>query len=181
MTAPVLTGARVVLRPPVDADIEMRLALGLDPQIHRMFGGSRSDLAPYTRQMAEAWLSFMRTHPFAWAMAVGQRLIGEIRLDKFEAGDRRATLAIGILEPAALGKGYGSEAIGLLLAHSFGSLALHRIGLRVLAYNERAIRCYQKCGFVIEGRERESAMVDGAWHDDIMMGILAKDWVDRPT
>jgi RimJ/RimL family protein N-acetyltransferase len=178
MTVPVLTGSRVVLRPPVEADVSARQELGLDPEIHRMFGGSRALLAPYTQEMALAWLSMMQEDPHAWAIDVGARLIGEIRLEKLEPVDRRATLAVGILDPAALGKGYGTEAVTLMLAHAFGALGLHRIGLRVLAYNERAIRCYQKCGFVIEGRERESALVDGAWHDDVMMGILATDLAD---
>jgi RimJ/RimL family protein N-acetyltransferase len=178
MTVPLLTGSRVVLRPPVEADVSARQALGLDPEIHRMFGGSRDRLAPYTEEMARGWLSMMREDPHAWVIDVGAGLIGELRLEKLDLLDKRATLAIGILDPAALGKGYGTEAIRLVLAHAFGALGLHRIGLRVLAYNERAIRCYQKCGFVIEGRERESALVDGAWHDDVMMGILATDLAD---
>jgi RimJ/RimL family protein N-acetyltransferase len=123
----------------------------------------------------------MRDGPHAWCIDVGARLIGEIRLEGLEQVDRRATLAVGILDPAALGNGYGTEAIRLVLAHAFGPMGLHRIDLRVLAYNERAIRCYEKCGFVIEGRERESALVDGAWHDDVMMGILATDVVERTT
>jgi [ribosomal protein S5]-alanine N-acetyltransferase len=46
------------------------------------------------------------------------------------------------------------------------------VDLRVLAFNERAIACYTKCGFVIEGRERETALIDGTWYDDVMMSIL---------
>ena len=49
---------------------------------------------------------------------------------------------------------------------------LHRISVRVLEYNARAIRTYKKCGFVVEGRERQSALVDGTWYDDVIMGIL---------
>ncbi|MCY1382901.1 hypothetical protein D9M69_709710 [compost metagenome] len=61
------------------------------------------------------------------------------------------------------------------MGHAFGELALHRVSLRVLAFNERAIASYRKCGFSIEGREREAALVDGEWRDDIMMGILAHE------
>jgi RimJ/RimL family protein N-acetyltransferase len=46
--------------------------------------------------------------------------------------------------------------------------------VRVVDYNQRAIRAYEKCGFVVEGREREAAFVDGRWYDDVMMGML--DW-----
>jgi len=48
----------------------------------------------------------------------------------------------------------------------------------VIEYNLRAIRAYQKCGFVIEGREREAAFVDGAWYDDVIMGILDNEYFE---
>ena len=62
------------------------------------------------------------------------------------------------------------------MQHAFGTLGLHRLDLRVIAYNVRAIRCYLACGFVVEGREREAALVGGEWHDDIMMGALAREF-----
>ncbi|WP_261334018.1 GNAT family N-acetyltransferase [Rhizobium leguminosarum] len=77
-----------------------------------------------------------------------------------------------------LDKGLGSESIRLVLEHAFTHLRLHRIGIRVLAYNTRAIRAYQKCGIVQEGREREAAFVNGSWHDDIMMGLLETEYQD---
>ena len=63
----------------------------------------------------------------------------------------------------------------LVLAYAFDS-GLHRVGLRVLATNERAVRCYTSCGFKLEGRERESARIDGVWQDDLIMGILAREF-----
>jgi len=56
-----------------------------------------------------------------------------------------------------LGQGLGTEVTRVVLDFAFGPLALHRVGLRVLAYNRRAIGCYEKCGFQEEGREREPA------------------------
>lgn len=85
--------------------------------------------------------------------------------------DRRASFAIGIHSPNWLGKGIGTDATRMVLKFAFSTLKLHRISLRVIAYNSRAIRSYEKSGFVIEGREREAGFVDGEWHDDIMMGI----------
>ena len=54
---------------------------------------------------------------------------------------------------------------------AFDTLQLHRVDLRVLSFNVRALRCYEKCGFVREGVERESAFVDGARVDDVMMSL----------
>jgi RimJ/RimL family protein N-acetyltransferase len=117
---------------------------------------------------------WVQAHPCAWIIE-HEHLIGDIRLDNINDQDRRASLAIGIADPAALGQGLGTEAIGLVAAHAFGPMVLHRLTVRVLAFNERAIRAYQKCGFRVEGRERESACIDGAWHDDVIMGLLASE------
>jgi RimJ/RimL family protein N-acetyltransferase len=171
---PVLNGQRVTLRPPVEADMEVRLALGRDPEIHRMYGGSRADLRPLTRDGVADWYRRLSALPCGWVIE-HERLIGEIRLDNVNAQDRRASLAIGIADPTALGQGLGTEAIGLVAAYAFGSMALHRLSVRVLAFNEKAIRAYQRCGFRVEGRERDAALVDGAWRDDLIMGLLAHE------
>jgi RimJ/RimL family protein N-acetyltransferase len=66
--------------------------------------------------------------------------------------------------------------MALALDYAFRALGLHRVSVRVLAHNARAIRAYQKCGFVAEGREREAAFIDGAWYDDLIMGVLDRDF-----
>jgi [ribosomal protein S5]-alanine N-acetyltransferase len=48
--------------------------------------------------------------------------------------------------------------------------------LHVIDDNERAITCYRRCGFVEEGRLRDSIEIAGRWHDDIVMAILADDF-----
>jgi len=170
-TLPTFQGPRVRLRPPADGDVAARFALGRDPGIAEMFGASRDRIRPLTEADAAAWVRRVAGHPHGWIIEHG-RLLGEIRLDNLDPRDRSASLAIGILDSAALGQGLGTEAIRLLLGYAFGPLALHRIGIRVLAYNRRAIRAYEKCGFRIEGRERETAFVNGHWHDDVIMGLL---------
>ena len=172
---PVLRGASVLLRPSQPGDAEARMAMGDDPEIHRMFGGSRDALRPITAERAARWVQRLAEHPHAWVIEVG-RPLGEIRLDRLDPTDRRASLAVGILAASALGAGHGTEAVRLVLAHAFSTLGLHRVSVRVLAYNERAIRCYAKCGFIEEGREREAALVDGVWHDDVIMGVLDRDF-----
>jgi RimJ/RimL family protein N-acetyltransferase len=130
-----------------------------------MFGVSRNDVRPITKDGAARWVQKLIDHPYAWVIEAHGKLIGEIRLDNVDLHDRRASMVIGIFDPELLGRGLGSEAILLLLQHAFAELRLHRVGIRVLAYNQRAIRAYEKCGFIVEGRERE-ALVNGAWHDD---------------
>jgi RimJ/RimL family protein N-acetyltransferase len=174
---PVLYGLNIILRPPCEADIEARLSLGRDAHIAEMFGANREEARPMTRDEAAQWVQKLRGQSYAWVIETDGALIGEIRLDRVDARDRRASMAIGIYDPAYLGRGLGSEAIRRVTEHAFDVMRLHRIAIRVLSYNKRAIRAYEKSGFVIEGRERESAFVNGAWHDDVMMGLLEKDFV----
>jgi RimJ/RimL family protein N-acetyltransferase len=49
----------------------------------------------------------------------------------------------------------------------------------VFAFNERAIRSYEKAGFQVEGRHREAIVRDGGRHDELTMGILAAEWRAR--
>ena len=115
--------------------------------------------------------------------ARGRRVcfVGTARLHGVDEHDRRARYAVGLLDSSRLGMGLGSEVTRTVLGYAFDELGLHRVDLRVLAYNTRAIRCYERCGFVEEGREREAAFVDGHWHDDVIMGILQSELTSRIT
>lgn len=78
--------------------------------------------------------------------------------------------------PEHLRCGYGRQATRLVLRHAFQSLGLHRVDLRVLDFHERAIHLDLRCGFVTEGRERDSCRMDERWYDDIVIGILAHEY-----
>ena len=72
--------------------------------------------------------------------------------------------------------GHGTEALQLALRYAFQDLKLHKVYLRVLEYNTRAIRTYEKCGFVVEGVLREEMRVNGEWHNLVYMGVLAGEF-----
>ncbi len=103
-------------------------------------------------------------------------LVGIVRLAPVDVANRSARLGIGILDPARLGQGLGTEAIRLVLAYGFDRLGLHRVSLTVLADNARAVAAYTRCGFVVEGRFRDTLFRDGIWHDDLSMAILEPQW-----
>lgn len=105
--------------------------------------------------------------------------IGNVALHGINWQHRRAELRIIIGEAECRGKGYGSEAIRLLLRHAFEKLNLHRIFLGVRADHQQAIRAYEKCGFVVEGRLRQEYLRGGAWYDAVRMAILAPEFLER--
>jgi [ribosomal protein S5]-alanine N-acetyltransferase len=171
-----LHGKRVVLRPPKPDDKQDRLAFGHHPEAARMYGDDYRDIAPMTPAEADAWYDWLLAQDFGWVIEADGCCIGEARLHHVSWQDRRARYAIGIFDPARWGHGIGTETTRLVLRFAFEELRLHRVDLRVLEYNTRAIRSYEKCGFVREGIERESALVAGEWHSDVMMGVLEQEY-----
>ena len=122
------------------------------------------------------WWVDLATDPLRWAIEVEGTCVGQARLHGLEEHNRRARFPIGLFAPELLGRGLGNEATRLVLRHAFETLGLHRVDLRVLASNARAIRCYEKCGFLREGVERESVFIDGTWFSDLMMSILEDEY-----
>ncbi len=159
------------------SDVDRRLSIGRHREIVEAYGGVFDPTVTFTRDDAEAEIARIVNDPFAWVIDV-TGFIGQIRLHTVDRIDRRASLAIGIEDPDYLGQGFGAEAIKLVLRYAFAS-GLHRVGLRVLATNARAIASYVKCGFVLEGREREACHLNGVWIDDLMMGILDREFEAR--
>lgn len=104
------------------------------------------------------------------------RTIGEAALWDAYTPHRNAWLAIGIGEREFWSHGYGTDAMHLILGFAFRELNLHRVTLGTFEYNPRAIRVYEKIGFVHEGRSRGSIRRDGKRWDNISMGILSSEW-----
>jgi RimJ/RimL family protein N-acetyltransferase len=104
------------------------------------------------------------------------RLIGTCQLRGIQQLFSSAVLQIRIGDPEYLSKGYGSEAVSLLLKFGFEELKLNRIELEVFVDNERAVKSYKKNGFVEEGIKRQAGFVQGKRKDIMMMSILKSEF-----
>ena len=104
------------------------------------------------------------------------KLIGTIGLEHFNWIVRSAVLGIFIGDKDFRNNGYGTEAIKLLLEYGFKYLNLHSIRLDLLAINERAHRCYLKCGFKDTGCSREQILLNGKYYDKLHMDILESEF-----
>ncbi|WP_257350360.1 GNAT family N-acetyltransferase [Pseudalkalibacillus decolorationis] len=89
---------------------------------------------------------------------------------------RRCTLGIGIGDKEYWGNGFGSDAMKALINYLFQTMNLNRVQLDTWSGNVRAIRSYEKCGFVVEGRLRNHAYIDGKYYDTIVMGLLKEEF-----
>lgn len=104
------------------------------------------------------------------------KMIGSVSLEKIDGINRIARLGIFIGEEDYKNKGYGTEAIQLILDYGFHYLNLYNIQLKVLEFNSRAIRCYEKCGFQKTGVRRKANYVNGKYYDTVYMDILREEF-----
>lgn len=103
-------------------------------------------------------------------------LIGNCSLMKLDRINRRCTIGIFIGDEENRNKGYGVEALELLLNYAFNFQNMHNINLYVFSFNERAIKCYNKIGFKEYGRRHEIYFLDGKYYDIVEMEILEDDF-----
>ena len=106
------------------------------------------------------------------------KVIGTVGFNEIDYINRTATLGIFIGDEEYRGKGVGTESVRLLLDFGFNYLNLHSINLNVMEYNERAQKCYLKCGFKEVGRKRQSKYINGKYYDTIEMDILESEFKD---
>ncbi|MCH1639927.1 GNAT family N-acetyltransferase [Paenibacillus timonensis] len=174
-----LIGDKIVLREYRDSDLDFIQRWVNDPEITSTL--SDNFLYPHSRVETEAFFRAMvegksSNKSFVIGARDSLEYIGQIDLYKIDWKNRFASLAVVIGRKECLGKGYGTEAIRLLLKFAFEELNLNRIDLEVYEYNERAYHCYLKCGFKEEGRLRQKVFRVGRYWDSIIMSILRSEY-----
>lgn len=144
---------------------------------------SSGPAVPYSTRSVEQWIEKDQENDpprgfgfLIYTLECG-RLVGEIGLDgvRWRDGDTFVGISIGSRDD--WGKGYGTDAMRIILRYAFDELNLKRVTLNVFAYNPRAIRSYEKAGFKLEGCQREALHKDGQRYDILYMGILREDWM----
>lgn len=175
-----LEGERTVLRRHEPANLEAFKRWYADPEVVRL---ARYQDGPMRPEEIERFFVARVLGPesltFAIHVRATDRLIGTCAFSQLDGDNGSALFHITIGEKDCWGQGYGGEATELMLEHAFERLGLHRVGLSVFEFNERAIRSYRRVGFVVEGRARQAIVRDGRWWDEIQMSILEGEWRAR--
>lgn len=105
------------------------------------------------------------------------KLLGDIGLSVVNWMSRDAFVGLGIGERDFWGRGYGTDVMKVILRYAFTEINLRRVTLSVFEYNPRAVRSYEKAGFVHEGRMRQFLNREGKRWDMLFMGILRDEWM----
>ncbi|MEV0803322.1 GNAT family protein [Kribbella sp. NPDC050281] len=174
-TKPTLTGELVVLRPLDEGDYEPMAAAMADPEVARLTG-SHGEIG---EERAREWMRTRKDQTDRLDLAIVDKatgaVVGEAVLNDWDPDNQCCNFRI-LIGPAGQGRGLGTEATRLIVGYGIEEIGLHRISLGVYAFNPRAQRAYEKAGFVVEGRLRDSLLWEGQWVDEIVMSVLAPDW-----
>ncbi|MCI0393914.1 MAG: GNAT family N-acetyltransferase [Chloroflexi bacterium] len=149
--------------------------------------GRLSDAAPAMPRSAEQWAKWLEEQQgdknvflFGIRPVNGNELLGYADINGILWTHGNGWIGIGLGDRGSWGKGYGREAMALILKFAFDELNLHRVQLTVFSYNERAIALYEKLGFTREGVYREHLLRDGRRYDMLLYGLLHREWAGHP-
>jgi len=173
-------GGRVRLRATERDDVKKFHGWVNDPEVTRYL----SLYLPMSTVDEENWFDAMTKHNQSEKTLVievrdgeGWKMIGNCGVFGINPVNRLGEIGIMLGEKDEWNKGYGTEAMLLLVRHCFDTLNLNRVYLQVYAENLRARRSYEKAGFVEEGRLRETAYRLGKYDDVIIMSVLRSEWI----
>jgi RimJ/RimL family protein N-acetyltransferase len=167
-----IRGRRVTLRPVEEHDYPFIQAWQNDPEVwwwmdyERPF--SLADIGESERRARS------EGHPFV--IEADGRPVGRIGLNAFRRRDRICSLYVFVGDAGARGRGVGRDAIMTLLDYAFDRLDLHQVELWSLTGNERAIRAYESCGFVLDATLRDRSFKDAGWVDRVVMSVQREEF-----
>jgi ribosomal-protein-alanine N-acetyltransferase len=175
---PFIPGQRCHLRPLVRADLDGNWRHWLnDPEVTRyMFRGAFPASAESNEEFYESVHNSPNDLVLAIVSADDDVHVGNTGLHRIDWVNRSAEFGILIGEKDYWGRGIGSEATTNIVRHGFEQLNLHRIWLGVFAEHESAVGVYERVGFRREGTLREAILRDGETQDQLIMGLLAREF-----
>jgi RimJ/RimL family protein N-acetyltransferase len=153
-------------------DMPLLMRWGSDPDFRHYQWAQKP--GPFEEKNARAWIERMSRpgDSACWVIEHDGQPIGFANYRDYHPKGQSADIGIGIGEPDLWGKHLGRDALETLVRYLFDELRLHRIGLSVVGFNDRAIWMYKAVGFEVEGIERDGVGTGDGFIDDVKMGIV---------
>lgn len=171
-----ILGNRVILRALEPEDMEALRATVNDPHTESMVIGWSF---PVSRLEQDKWYQAAVLDRQNLRLAIETKdgeLIGLATLDSIDWKNRKAGQGIKLCLDAPRRQGYATDAVMAVMRYAFEELQLNRLWTTILDHNVASQRLYQKCGWVVEGRLRNSVFKNNAYHDEIVVGILRDEY-----
>jgi RimJ/RimL family protein N-acetyltransferase len=172
----ILHGEKVRLRPVVESDLPRFAEWLQDAEVTRWLAAISE---PPALEDEYEWWQEKRSDPdtLLWSIdTLDGELVGNVEL-RLSPANRRGELGIAIQDKSRWGQGLGTDAVLAVLDYAFAELGLNRVELTTDEANTRALRCYERCGFVREGLLRQHRLTGGGYSDTVVMALLREDWL----
>ena len=135
---------------------------------------------PYTMEDEEKWYetnsALNDTYNFAIETIEDKIYFGGCGINNVDWKNSKVVVGIFIGNKDYWNNGYGTDAMNVLIKFIFEQMNINKIKLHVYSFNERAIKCYEKCGFKQEGVLRKELYRNGQYYDEILMGLLKEEY-----
>lgn len=171
-----LIGKRVYLRALEKEDLIYIRKWSNDHEIRKLTGEVVSMSQADADKFLERVYSDNTREWFVIVVKENDRVIGETGLLRMFPAWRTTDISIIIGEKDVWGKGYGTEAILLLLDYAFRCLNFHRVAIGIVGFNKRAISFWKKIGFKKEGVQRDGYYYNHKYFDFVMMSIIEDEF-----
>lgn len=170
-------GEKVLLRAYKESDIKTATELINDKELKKYLVNAVP--LPTTLWQEEEWVKSQKSskngeYNFAIEDIETGKYIGGCGIQSVNWLVRTATVGIMIGDKNYWGKGYGTDAMKVLMKFIFDDMNIRKIKLGTFSFNERAIKCYKKCGFIVEGVLKDEIFKEGKYYDEILMAAFKK-------
>ena len=175
----VFQGEKVRLRAVEASDWEVHYQWNLDSDNGRM---TDEVWFPTSKVFVQEWAereSKRREEDDAFRFQI-ETLAGELvgTINTHSCNLRCGTFNYGLaIRPDQRRKGYASEAIGLVLAYTFGERRYQKVNAEVYSFNQPSIALHERLGFMLEGRLRRMIYSGGMFHDVLVYGLTQEEFV----
>lgn len=170
-----LTGNIVTLRAIEIDDMDFLKEMLNDEELERNVVGWAFPISSYEQ---ENWYknNISNKSNIRYIVEADQKRIGLATLTDIDWKNRKAMHGIKLCNEDFRGKGYGTDIVKTIMKYAFEELQLNRLYGSILDYNIASQKLYKKCGWKVEGIQKDSVFKNNAYHDEIMVGILKKDY-----
>lgn len=176
-----LIGKKVKLRGYKEEDVKLAYEYMNDSEV--ILNLTTGIPYPMTLEMEKHWFESQKemksTYNFAIETLDEGIYIGGCGVNKLDLKNGVAIIGIFLGRDDYRGKGYGTDAMSVLLDFIFNQINVNKVQLSVFSFNERALKSYKKNGFVEEGRIRQRIFRNGEYQDEIIMGILREEYFKK--
>lgn len=174
-------GKKVKLRAYKKEDIPLAYEYMNDSELKRLLVNKIP--YPMILEEEEKWFESLINSKDSYNFAIEDletgKYIGGCGINEMNWLNRVAIIGIFIGDKNYWGKGYGTDAVNILVKFIFEQMNMNKVKLNVFSFNARAKKCYEKCGFGVEGVLRQELFRDGKYHDEYLMSILFEEWKKR--